>query len=60
MQSQMMALLCMAEGSSVIVENVFENRFQIVDELNNDSGLITRLESFIEILKERRKMLYNE
>ena len=32
----------------------------IVDELNNDSGLITRLESFIEILKERRKMLYNE
>lgn len=33
MQSQMMALLCLARGSSVIVENVFENRFQIVDEL---------------------------
>jgi len=33
MQSQMMALLSMAEGSSVIVENVFENRFQSVDEL---------------------------
>lgn len=33
MQSQMMALLCHAQGSSVIVENVFENRFQIVDEL---------------------------
>lgn len=33
MQSQMMSLLCLAEGSSVIVENVFENRFQIVDEL---------------------------
>lgn len=33
MQSQMMALLCFAEGSSVIVENVFENRFQVVDEL---------------------------
>jgi UDP-N-acetylglucosamine 1-carboxyvinyltransferase len=33
MQSQMMALLCMGRGSSVIVENVFENRFQIVDEL---------------------------
>ncbi len=33
MQSQMMALLSMARGSSVIVENVFENRFQIVDEL---------------------------
>jgi UDP-N-acetylglucosamine 1-carboxyvinyltransferase len=33
MQSQMMALLSLAEGSSMIVENVFENRFQIVDEL---------------------------
>lgn len=33
MQSQMMALLCFAEGSSIIVENVFENRFQVVDEL---------------------------
>ncbi len=33
MQSQMMALLCISQGSSIIVENVFENRFQIVDEL---------------------------
>jgi UDP-N-acetylglucosamine 1-carboxyvinyltransferase len=33
MQSQMMALLCHAQGSSIIVENVFENRFQVVDEL---------------------------
>lgn len=33
MQSQMMALLSLACGHSVIVENVFENRFQIVDEL---------------------------
>lgn len=33
MQSQMMALLCFAQGSSIIVENVFENRFQVVDEL---------------------------
>jgi len=33
MQSQMMALLTLAKGSSVIVENVFENRFQIADEL---------------------------
>lgn len=33
MQSQMMAMLCLAQGSSMIVENVFENRFQIVDEL---------------------------
>lgn len=33
MQSQMMALLAIADGTSVVVENVFENRFQIVDEL---------------------------
>jgi len=33
MQSQMLALLSLAEGTSVIVENVFENRFQIVEEL---------------------------
>ncbi len=32
MQSQMMAFLSLASGSSMIVENVFENRFQIVDE----------------------------
>jgi UDP-N-acetylglucosamine 1-carboxyvinyltransferase len=33
MQSQMIALLSLAEGTSVVVENVFENRFQIIDEL---------------------------
>lgn len=33
MQSQMLALLALADGTSVIVENVFENRFQIVEEL---------------------------
>jgi len=33
MQSQMLPLLSLAEGTSVIVENVFENRFQIVEEL---------------------------
>lgn len=33
MQSQMMALLSVANGTSVIVENVFENRFQMVDEI---------------------------
>ena len=27
MQAQMMAMCCVAEGTSVIVENVFENRF---------------------------------
>lgn len=33
MQSQMMSLLCLARGSSIITETVFENRFMNVDEL---------------------------
>ncbi|NLB18698.1 MAG: UDP-N-acetylglucosamine 1-carboxyvinyltransferase [Syntrophomonadaceae bacterium] len=33
MLSQMLAILTIAQGTSVIVENVFENRFQMVDEL---------------------------
>jgi len=33
MQAQLMAVLTLAEGSSVIVENVFENRFMHVPEL---------------------------
>jgi UDP-N-acetylglucosamine 1-carboxyvinyltransferase len=33
MQAQLMAVLALAEGSSVVVENVFENRFMHVPEL---------------------------
>lgn len=33
LQPQMMALLCMAEGTSYLTENVWENRFQYVNEL---------------------------
>lgn len=33
MQSQMMALLSIVNGTSIIIENIFENRFQIADEL---------------------------
>lgn len=33
MQSQMMAFLSIVGGTSVIIENIFENRFQIADEL---------------------------
>lgn len=32
MQSQMMAMLTLVDGTSVIVENIFENRFQVADE----------------------------
>ncbi|MGB4505054.1 MAG: UDP-N-acetylglucosamine 1-carboxyvinyltransferase [Syntrophaceticus sp.] len=33
LQSPMMVLLTLARGTSLIVENVFENRFQVADEL---------------------------
>lgn len=34
MQAQLMALLCLAEGSSVLHETIFENRYMHVPELN--------------------------
>lgn len=33
MQSQFMSIQCLAEGNSIIVENIFESRFQNIDEL---------------------------
>lgn len=33
MQAQMMALLALAEGTSIITENIFENRFIVANEL---------------------------
>lgn len=34
MQTQVMALLSLADGDSIITENIFENRFMFVQELN--------------------------
>jgi UDP-N-acetylglucosamine 1-carboxyvinyltransferase len=34
LQAQAMVLLTQAEGTSIVTENVFENRFVVVDELN--------------------------
>jgi UDP-N-acetylglucosamine 1-carboxyvinyltransferase len=41
MQAQIMALLCLAEGSSVVTERVFENRFMHVPELQRLGADIT-------------------
>jgi UDP-N-acetylglucosamine 1-carboxyvinyltransferase len=50
MQAQMMSLLCIANGTSVITESIFENRFMHANELmrmganiklNNQSAIIT-------------------
>ncbi|MEI6218422.1 MAG: protein translocase subunit SecF, partial [bacterium] len=34
LQAQTMVLLSLAQGTSIVTENVFENRFVVVDELN--------------------------
>jgi UDP-N-acetylglucosamine 1-carboxyvinyltransferase len=41
MQAQFMALMCMADGASVISENIFENRFMHVSELMRFGADIT-------------------
>lgn len=41
LQAQTMALLSLAEGTSIVTENVFENRFVVVDELNRLGAGIT-------------------
>ena len=41
MQAQFMALMCLADGASVISENIFENRFMHVSELQRFGADIT-------------------
>jgi UDP-N-acetylglucosamine 1-carboxyvinyltransferase len=42
LQAQAMVLLSLAEGTSIVTENVFENRFVVVDELNRlGAGIAT-------------------
>ena len=42
LQAQMMVLLSLADGTSIVTENVFENRFVVVDELNRlGAGIAT-------------------
>jgi len=41
LQPQMAALLCVCEGSSIITENVWENRYQYTDELKRLGASIT-------------------
>jgi UDP-N-acetylglucosamine 1-carboxyvinyltransferase len=50
LQSQMVAFLCLAKGTSVVYETVFENRFMYVDELNR-MGADIKTESNLAIIK---------
>ena len=40
MQPQMTAVLAIGEGSSIVTESIFENRFKYVDELNRMGAII--------------------
>lgn len=50
MQPQMMALMAVSQGTSVISESIFENRFKHVDELRR-MGADIRLEDRVAIIK---------
>ena len=41
LQAQIMVLLCMANKNSIIIENIFENRFMHVAELNRMGAMIS-------------------
>jgi UDP-N-acetylglucosamine 1-carboxyvinyltransferase len=50
MQAQFMALMAIAEGSSIITENVFENRFMFADEIGR-MGADIRIEGHHALVK---------
>ena len=55
MQSQIVTLLSIAEGTSVVVENIFENRYKYVSELTKMGAEIT-IEGKIAIVKGVKKL----
>lgn len=54
-QAQMMALMCLGNGQSVIVENVFENRFMHAAELNR-MGADIKVEGSVAIVNGVKKL----
>ena len=55
MQSVFTAMLCMAKGTSVVVENIFENRYRFTNELKR-MGAKINIEGKIAIVKGVRKL----
>jgi UDP-N-acetylglucosamine 1-carboxyvinyltransferase len=56
MQSQMMALLTLAQGTSIITENIFENRMQLAGELKRMGAKVT-LESRMAVIDGIEKLM---
>lgn len=50
MQSQLMVLACLAEGTSIVTESIFENRYKHVDELRR-MGADIKIEGRVAIVK---------
>jgi UDP-N-acetylglucosamine 1-carboxyvinyltransferase len=55
MQSVFTSMLCTAKGTSVIVENIFENRYKYINELKR-MGAKINIEGKIAIVKGTRKL----
>ncbi len=55
LQPQFMAMLCCAKGTSLVVENIFENRFRHVPELNR-MGADIRLVEKCAVIQGKKKL----
>ena len=55
MQSVFIAMLCIAKGTSIVVENIFENRFKFANELKR-MGAKINIEGKVAIIKGVRKL----
>jgi UDP-N-acetylglucosamine 1-carboxyvinyltransferase len=56
LQSPMMALLCLAQGTGVISENVFDNRFRVADELKR-MGAQIRVKGHLAVIEGPVRLL---
>ena len=56
LQPQMTALLCVANGTSILTENVWDNRFQYINELKRLGGNIT-VEGRVAVVEGVRQLM---
>jgi UDP-N-acetylglucosamine 1-carboxyvinyltransferase len=56
MQAQMTSLLCMAEGTSMVIETIFENRFMHVSELKR-MGANIKIEGRSAVIEGGRRLM---
>jgi UDP-N-acetylglucosamine 1-carboxyvinyltransferase len=55
MQAQIMAMMCLADGQSIIIEKIFENRFMHVSELKR-MGADISIEGNTAVVRGRSKL----